>query len=258
MLHIAVDHDASEIRLVNGQLDVRNEDGILSTTRLRGQEVQLMLPPPPPPAKPDTGPRPDILQAVDDVTRKLIVQVGQSATDTQKRIGSSFTSYLVMIAVLFAVGVVSFAACLVRGAGASGSAEVVVTAVYGGLSATAFVSVFLTRPMHAMSKAGPHAAWVQSIVNTYWMKMAYLNDPEKIVGELDDAQKKFDSAMSLYLRTTSDVETGRESGSPTVSPSASPSASPTGSPSGSQSNGTNGLPSSTPDLTPAVRQEIRG
>ena len=103
MLHIAVDHDASEIRLVNGQLDVRNDDGILSTTRLRGQEVQLMLPPPPPPAKPDTGPRPDILQAVDDVTRKLIEQVGQSATDTQKRIGSSFTSYLVMIAVLFAV-----------------------------------------------------------------------------------------------------------------------------------------------------------
>lgn len=254
MLHIAVDHDASEIRLVNGQLDVRNDDGILSTTRLRGQEVQLMLPPPPPPAKPDSGPRPDILQAVDDVTRKLIEQVGQSATDTQKRIGSSFTSYLVMIAVLFAIGVVSFAACLVKGAGASGSAEAVVTAVYGGLSATAFVSVFLTRPVQAMSKAGPHAAWVQSIVNTYWMKMAYLNDPEKIVGELNDAQKKFDSAMSLYLRTTSDVETRRKSASPSASPSASSSASS----SASQSNGTNGLPSTTPDLTPAVRQEIRG
>jgi hypothetical protein len=56
-----------------------------------------------------------------------------------------------------------------------------------------------------MSKAGPEAAWMLAIVNTYWTKLAYLDDARSVVEDLDRAQTSMGEAIAHYLQVTDET-----------------------------------------------------
>jgi hypothetical protein len=76
-----------------------------------------------------------------------------------------------------------------------------VSAGFGGLSAIAFVTYFISRPLAAIASAGPEMAWLLATVNTYWTKLVYLNDQESFVADIEKAQQDFEKSMELYLKT---------------------------------------------------------
>jgi hypothetical protein len=107
-------------------------------------------------------------QAAAEMSEQLLRGGGAAALATQKRISRTFAGYFWMLVVMFGVGILAFIAAVIRGFTASDGSDVAVSAVFGGLSATSFVTAFLTRPVDAMGRAGPSSAWLLAIVNTYW------------------------------------------------------------------------------------------
>lgn len=206
---------AQTLEVRQGKIHVRGSAGLLGTIPLQDR-ADLRLPPP----VSGGGVDPHLLAVVTQVSEDLLTQVAKSATKTQKRISAGFTSYLAMTWVLFLLGVAGFGAAMVRGFTAETSAEAATTAVFAGLSAASFVAIFLSQPVRAMGKAGPEAAWVLAIVNTYWTKLAYVNDPRTVVADLNEAQDKLSRAFVEYLRLTGQA--------PETSPGDSSSSDPSG------------------------------
>jgi hypothetical protein len=50
-----------------------------------------------------------------------------------------------------------------------------------------------------MADAGARAAWLQAVVTTFWTKLGYMTDPEKVLQQLEDAQASMQAAMHVYL-----------------------------------------------------------
>lgn len=138
-------------------------------------------------------------KAIRDASADMLVRVMGNARRTQSRIALSFTSYLLMLVLMFLVGVSAFVIAAIRAAQADSGHDVIVTGIFGGLSATAFVTTFLSRPVTLMNSAGPEAAWLQTIVSTYWAKFAYQNDLSTIAADLDEAQNRFNRDMHQYF-----------------------------------------------------------
>lgn len=155
-----------------------------------------------------------------EVSLGLLRASADTAKRTQRRLSQTYTLYLVMLVALFAVGLGGFVAALVSGfmhEGRSGS-DPVTTVTFAGLSAVSFVTFFLSRPSAAMARLGPHTAWVLSIVNTYWTKLAYFNDPRRIVPDLNEAQQALDDALVRYLKHADRRTDQLNEGSPSSTP----------------------------------------
>ncbi len=146
------------------------------------------------------------------MSEELLRGGSRAALATQKRIGWAFAGYLWMLGAMFAVGIGAFVAAVIRGFTAHDASEVVVTAIFGGLSATTFVAVFLAGPTSAMGRAGPHSAWLLAIVNTYWSKLAYFTNAATVIADLNEAQKVLNRDLISYLKYTKDP--GDESKTP--------------------------------------------
>jgi hypothetical protein len=155
-----------------------------------------------------------ILLAADDVTERvnrastdvslsLLQQSGKAAEKTQKRLSNTFAWYAAMLGLMFVVGLTAFVVALVNSF-VRGSADSTTTVVFGGLSAVSFVTFFLAKPVNAMGRLGPHSAWLLAIVNTYWTKLAYLNDPETVVSDIEEAQESLNRAFVQYLTHAGD------------------------------------------------------
>jgi mannitol-specific phosphotransferase system IIBC component len=136
----------------------------------------------------------------------LILGAKQGATTTQRRMASTFNSYLWMLWLLFGFGLAALAVAAVRGLTADTTAEVITTGIFAGLSATTFVATFLLRPTGSMADAGPRAAWAQAVVTTFWTKLGYMNDADKALQQLDDAQTSMQRAMLSYLRSSTKAQ----------------------------------------------------
>ena len=72
----------------------------------------------------------------------------------------------------FAVGVISFLAAVYKGFTAETAAEVWPTLIFGGLSGTIFVTIFIVRPGAAIERASISSVWVSLAMNSYWIRMA--------------------------------------------------------------------------------------
>jgi hypothetical protein len=189
----------------DGMVDIRGDRSLLQSIRPSGEDIIIEL------GRLSAGGLVDPLDVetskeVKAASLALIKQVRLTSEKSQKRLGATFTSYFIMTWALFVVGLAAFAAALVRGFTATETAEAVTAAVYGGLSAAAFVSIFISRPVQAMATAGPQAAWMLAIVNTYWTKLAYLRDPATIIEDLDKAEKTMSRSILAYLKAVTPTE----------------------------------------------------
>lgn len=137
------------------------------------------------------------------VSLDLLQGSATAARRTQARMGQTFGAHLSMLVLTFLVGLLGFVAALIKGMGADTAADAATTAVFGGLSATSFVAFFIANPTRQVSDAGPRSAWLLALLNTYWTKLAYLQDPSTIVEKLQQAQQDLDDGFVRFLAQTS-------------------------------------------------------
>jgi hypothetical protein len=88
--------------------------------------------------------------------------------------------------ILFGIGILAF----VAGAALSlWTRDVLFSLVFNGLSAVAFITYFLSRPMQALEENLQFITWLGIIYNTYWTRLAYSMDMETVHEDIKDASE---------------------------------------------------------------------
>lgn len=182
------------VRITDEQVEFFGRDGELVGKRTPKDVPQEVLIGGPPAQS-------DLARAVDEAQKNLIGNISEALQSSMTRIGSSFNWHLRMNIAVFAVGLGSFALAAWKALDNPGQADAITSAAFGGLSAAAFITYFVSRPLAAVAAAGPEMAWVLATVNTYWTKLIYLNDPRTMVAGLEAAQRDFEKSMALFMTT---------------------------------------------------------
>jgi hypothetical protein len=84
-----------------------------------------------------------------------------------------------MYQLTFAVGVISFLAAVYKAFTAETAADAWPALIFGGLSATVFVTIFIVRPGAAIERAHISSVWVSLAMNSYWIRMALSLQPDE-------------------------------------------------------------------------------
>ncbi|MEZ4609020.1 MAG: N-acetylmuramidase domain-containing protein [Caldilineaceae bacterium] len=105
-----------------------------------------------------------------------------------------------MYTILFAVGVASFvvAAVLAFQANTPGDALGTV-AVFGGLSAAAFLAFFISRPLQALEENLQFITWLGIVYNTYWTRLVHAMDQATFHQEIEDATNDAVASIETML-----------------------------------------------------------
>jgi hypothetical protein len=89
-----------------------------------------------------------------------------------------------MYRVLFIVGIAAFVAAVVLSVW---QGEPLYALVFGGLSVGAFVSYFFNRPLQSLEENLQLITWLGVIYNSYWTRLAYMQDMDTVQQELRSA-----------------------------------------------------------------------
>jgi hypothetical protein len=117
---------------------------------------------------------------------------------TNAYIRRTFATTYGMNVVLFSVGVIAFIAAIVKGSTAHNLTESVPAAIFGGMSAASFTTLFLSKPVSAISRAGLRLSWLVAILNTYWTRLSYFNDMQTIDDDLTRAEADLSRRLTEY------------------------------------------------------------
>ena len=131
-------------------------------------------------------------EAVDEVrafARRVIAEGRQNAVAANQAVRQSRTLLTVMYVGLFGIGFIAAAAAVYKGIVADSGGEAAGAAVIGGLSAASFFSFFLARPLESLERNSIYSQWLAAAVNSYWTRLAYLDDPDTIGADLEDATR---------------------------------------------------------------------
>lgn len=138
--------------------------------------------------------------------RDIVKNISLSLKNSMKRIEIAYLLNLGMNLVVFGIGIVSFVLAAVAGLGHPSQREAIVSGAFGGLSAIVFLGFFISRPMAAVGSSGAKLAWLLATVNTYWTKLIYMNENEKVLEDLQHAQEQFEASMGTYLTTIKEFD----------------------------------------------------
>jgi hypothetical protein len=86
-----------------------------------------------------------------------------------------------MYRILFAVGIAGFVVAVILGVFRGPEFAL----VFGGLSVTAFLAFFISQPLRALERNIHFITWLGVIYNTYWTRLMYANDKDRIQDDLD-------------------------------------------------------------------------
>lgn len=104
-----------------------------------------------------------------------------------------------MYVVLFLVGVGAF---VVAARLSFESGKEMYTLLFGGIGLAAFLTFFLTRPLQALEENLQFITWLGLIYNTYWTRLAYMNNQETVQHDLEsasnDAIKKIKELLDTH------------------------------------------------------------
>lgn len=92
-------------------------------------------------------------------------------------------------AAMVTVGLFALVVAVIKAAGADSGAENAGAGVIAGVSAAALLGALFLKPSDSMERTAVLVPWVLLVLNTYWTRLAYMDDREKIDGQLEDAAK---------------------------------------------------------------------
>jgi hypothetical protein len=131
-------------------------------------------------------------KSAEDVLAGITLHILEGNTANFDEVGKyvrrSFQTTYWMNVALFTIGVVAFVGAVVKGFSADTAAQAVPSAVFGGLSVASFVTAFIFRPVDSIERDSIYIAWLLSIVNTYWTRIAYFEELATIDRDLLSAE----------------------------------------------------------------------
>ena len=101
-----------------------------------------------------------------------------------------------MYRVLFIVGIAAFVAAVVLSVW---QGEPLYALVFGGLSVGAFVSYFFNRPLQSLEENLQLITWLGVIYNSYWTRLAYMQDMDTVQQELRSATDETVDALERLV-----------------------------------------------------------
>lgn len=106
-----------------------------------------------------------------------------------------------MYVVLFVVGISAF---IVAARLSFEGGKELYTVLFGGLGVAAFLTFFLTRPLQALEENLQFITWLGIIYNTYWTRLAYMNDQQSVQRDLETATTDTIAKLKDLLATHAD------------------------------------------------------
>jgi hypothetical protein len=108
----------------------------------------------------------------------------QNATMFERVLRAFMVPYWLTVAMysaLFLVGVGGFLVAAYLAA----ARELGFAAIFGGLSATAFLTFFVTRPLRSLEQNLTAITWLGIVYNTYWTRLMYATDAARVQQDLE-------------------------------------------------------------------------
>lgn len=115
---------------------------------------------------------------------------------TGRYIQRTYNTVFAMYFSLFVVGIGTAITAIVKGF--LNNTDVFSTLIFAGLSSASFFTLFISRPLESLERNTFFSSWVVAIMNNYWTRLAYLNDPDpvKMSAELQAAADELTTELS--------------------------------------------------------------
>jgi hypothetical protein len=101
--------------------------------------------------------------------------------------------------VLFGVGLAAFGIAILRGL----SNDPITTATFGGVTIATVITTFLVNPISSLQKSNLLNTALVSIINSYWTRLLYLDNPTTIDADLkkvtEETVAELESLRATYL-----------------------------------------------------------
>jgi len=88
---------------------------------------------------------------------------------------------------IFVTGLAAFVAALVKGLMADSQVEAITTGAFAGLSAAAFVSLLLFKPLDSLKRNSIFLTWLNLATTSFWTRHYYLNKRGTLDHEMEAA-----------------------------------------------------------------------
>lgn len=176
------------------ELDQQTTTGAGQKPVLPGDPGYSKLPVPPPDS---SGAVPEALR--DAWTRHMVNGFKQNEEMFKNTLRAFTKPYYVtiwMYVIVFIVGVSLFLLAGVIGLRGGNS---VVTIVFGGLGAAAFLAFFIRQPVQALEENLEFITWLGVAFNTYWTRLMYMQDPKTVQEELKGAEGDFRTSIEALI-----------------------------------------------------------
>jgi hypothetical protein len=99
--------------------------------------------------------------------------------------GLVFRFLLVAYALMFVIGLASFAGAVAKTLTAGPDAAFWMPALLGGMSLASFVALVLFRPLESLSMNSVFQSWLNVTTTSYWTRHYFLNKTEQLNSELE-------------------------------------------------------------------------
>jgi hypothetical protein len=114
-----------------------------------------------------------------------------------------------MYGILFAFGILLFAAAVIIGLRDSKS---VVAIAFAGLGAGAFLSFFIRQPVQALEENLEFITWLGVAFNTYWTRLMYMMETKTIQSDLKAADEDYCASVERLINKHAELR-GKRPGS---------------------------------------------
>ena len=179
-------------------------------------EPEAALPAPLPAFLPDAGRASAANEAARQFTETVLVQARENARAAMRALERGRRLLVTVHLLVFLVGLGTAVAAVVRGFMADGTAEALTTFGLAGLSAASFFALFLTRPLQSLERNAIYAQWLAAAVNSYWTRLAYLEDLARVDAGIEEITKDLVGDLDRLARrhAVATAPAARSSGRP--------------------------------------------
>jgi hypothetical protein len=153
-------------------------------------EIPLELPDLPEPAGDGATPKQIALtKTINDFSKTALENNSTNLTKSVGFVQQSFDWLRIAYTAILIVGLLTLLAAVAKALFANNTPEAVAAGVLGAASLGAILSSTVLKPTESMERNAIFIPWMLLVLNTYWTRLVYMNDPTKIDAQLEDAAK---------------------------------------------------------------------
>jgi hypothetical protein len=156
----------------------------------RERDPELLLPDLPPLHEDGADPAEvEMNKAINEFSKSALEDNTKNLFRSVNFIENSFSWLRRAYGWMLALGLLALVAAIYKGLVADNGAELGSAAVIGGVSLGALISSLVLKPTESMERNAIFVPWMLLVLNTYWTRLVYMNDPTTVDKQLEDAAK---------------------------------------------------------------------